>query len=75
MNPTTMWGYITDVIMNTNAVPKTIPQKVKVDACQFMYDNWSSLNERSIRFVQKMVEKYEKYPKDYLNKWESEFKK
>ena len=75
MNPTTMWGYITDVIMNTNAVPKTIPQKVKVDACQFIYDNWSSLNERSIRYVQKMIEKYEKYPKEYLSKWESEFKK
>jgi hypothetical protein len=75
MNPSIMWGYITDVIMNTNAVSKSIPQKVKIDACQFMFDNWSSLNERSIRFVQKMIEKYEKYPKEYISKWESEFKK
>jgi hypothetical protein len=75
MSPSVMWGYITDVIMNTNAVSKTIPQKVKIEACQFIYDNWSSLNERSIRFVQKMIEKYEKYPKNYLSKWESEFKK
>lgn len=75
MKPTIMWGYITDVILNTSAVPKHIPLKVKVDACQFMYDNWSSLNERSIRFVQKMIEKYEKYPKNYISKWENEFKK
>lgn len=75
MIPTTMWGYITDVVMNTNAIPKNIPLKVKVDACQFMFDNWSSLNERSIRFVQKMIEKYEKYPKEYSKKWEQEFKK
>jgi hypothetical protein len=75
MNPTVMWGYIADVIINTNAVPKSIPLKVKIDACQFMFDNWSSLNERSIRFVQKMIEKYEKYPTDYATKWESDFKK
>jgi hypothetical protein len=73
MVPNIMWGYIADVIINTDAVPKSIPMKIKVDACQFMYDNWPSLTERSIRVVQKMVEKYNKHPKDYKIKWASEF--
>jgi hypothetical protein len=73
MKPTTMWGYITDIILTSPNIPKSIPQTIKVQACQFLWDNWSNFNSRSIREMERMIEKYEKYPKDYMNKWSNEF--
>lgn len=75
MKPTTMWGYITDIILTSPHIHKSIPQKVKEEACQFLWDNWSSFNSRSIREMERMLEKYLKYPKDYLTKWSNEFLK
>jgi hypothetical protein len=73
MKPTTMWGYITDIILTSPYISETVPQSIKVEACQFLWDNWSNFNSRSIRELERMIEKYEKYPVDYMNKWENEF--
>lgn len=75
MKPTTMWGYITDIILKSTIISKTVPQSIRVEACQFFYDNWSSLNNRSIREVERMLQAYEKHPKQYKMIWETEFKK
>lgn len=75
MKPTTMWGYITDIILKSTIVPKTVPQLIRVEACQFFYDNWESLNNRSIREVERMLQAYQKHPKQYKMIWETEFKK
>jgi len=75
MKPTTMWGYITDIILKSTIIPKTVPQSIRVEACQFFYDNWASLNNRSIREVERMLQAYEKHPKQYKMIWETEFKK
>jgi len=75
MKPTTMWGYITDIILKSPIIPKTVPQSIRVEACQFFYDNWVSLNNRSIREVERMLQAYEKHPKQYKMIWETEFKK
>jgi hypothetical protein len=38
-------------------------------------EHLSSINSRSIREVERMLEKYTKYPKDYRTKWINEFVK
>jgi hypothetical protein len=73
MKPTTMWGYITDIILSSPYLPKSIPQKIKEEACLFLWDNWTNFNSRSIREMERMIEKYVKYPKDYKTKWSNEF--
>lgn len=75
MKPTTMWGYITDIILKSTVIPKSVSQQIRVEACQFFYDNWSSLNNRSIREVERMLQAYQKHPKQYKMIWETEFKK
>jgi hypothetical protein len=75
MPPTTQWGYITTMILNSPYLPKTVPMSIKVEACQFFYDNWVDLKRRTIRQVEQMIETYLKNPKSYKTKWEQEFKK
>jgi hypothetical protein len=75
MKPTTMWGYITDIILKSPILPKTISEQIRTEACQFFYDNWESLNNRSIREVERMLQGYLKHPKQYKTIWETEFKK
>jgi len=75
MKPTTLWGYISDILLNTNAIPKTIPKTIKQELCWFLYENWESLTERSVRGAQKMIQEYFKHQDDYKFIWENEFKK
>jgi hypothetical protein len=75
MKPTTMWGYITDIILKSTIISKEVPQSIRIEACQFFYDNWASLNNRSIREVERMLQAYQKHPKQYKMIWETEFKK
>jgi len=75
MKPTTLWGYITDVVLKSNVISKEVPQSIRIEACQFFYDNWESLNNRSIREVERMLQAYQKHPKNYKMIWETEFKK
>ena len=75
MKPTTLWGYITDVILKSQIISKEVSQQIRVEACQFFYDNWESLNNRSIRELERMLQSYQKHPKNYKMIWELEFKK
>ena len=75
MKPTTLWGYISDILINTTAIPKNIPKEVKYELCWFLFDNWESLTERSVRGAQKMIQEYIKHKNEYKFIWESEFKK
>jgi hypothetical protein len=75
MKPTTLWGYITDIILKSTIVPKEVSESIRVEACQFFYDNWESLNNRSIREVERMLQSYQKHPTNYKSIWETEFKK
>jgi len=75
MKPTTLWGYITDVVLKSAVISKEVSQPIRVEACQFFYDNWESLNNRSIREVERMLQSYQKHPKNYKMIWETEFKK
>ncbi len=75
MKPTTLWGYISDILLNTNAIPKTIPKTIKEELCWFLFENWDSLTERSVRSAQKMIQEYTKHKIGYKVIWEQEFKK
>ena len=75
MKPTTLWGYITDVVLKSTVISKEVSQSIRVESCQFFYDNWESLNNRSIREVERMLQAYQKHPKNYKMIWETEFKK
>ena len=75
MKPTTLWGYITDIILNSNAISKSIPKVIKQELCWFLFENWESLTERSVRGAQKMIQEYSKHKVDYKFIWENEFKK
>lgn len=75
MKPTTMWGYITDIVLKSTIISKDVPQSIRIEACQFFFDNWSSLNNRSIREIERMLQAYQKHPKQYKMIWETEFKK
>jgi len=75
MKSTTLWGYISDIILNTNAIPKSIPKLIKQELCWFLFENWDSLTERSVRSAQKMIQEYSKHKIGYRVIWEQEFKK
>lgn len=75
MKPTTLWGYITDVILNSTAIPKEVPTEVKEELCLFMFERWSDLTERSVRGAQKMGQVYLKNKQDYKMIWLSDYTK
>jgi hypothetical protein len=75
MKPTTLWGYITEIVLKSTVISKEVSQSIRVECCQFFYDNWESLNNRSIREVERMLQSYQKHPKNYKMIWETEFKK
>jgi len=71
--PTTLWGFITDKIMNSPYLSSKITKKLKVDACQFLWDNWSNVHGRNVRFVEGMLETAVQNPKNYKTIWERRF--
>jgi hypothetical protein len=71
--PTTLWGFITDKIMNSPYLSSKISQKLKIDACQFLWDNWSNVHGRNVRFVEGMLETALQNPKNYKSIWEHRF--
>jgi hypothetical protein len=75
MKSTTLWGYLSDIILNTNAIPKSIPKIIKQELCWFLFENWESLNERYVRTAENMIQEYSKHKTEYKSIWENEFKK
>lgn len=74
LSPLVQWGWITDVILNSNDVTNT-PIGIKTKVCEFMYRNWNKLKAKSIREAKKMIEDYRKNPKDYELVWDMEYLK
>jgi hypothetical protein len=71
--PTTLWGFITDKIINSPYLSSKITQKLRVDACQFLWDNWANIHGRNVRFVEGMLETALQNPKNYELVWERRF--
>ena len=69
------WGWIADVVINTNAIDSFIPRKVVEEATLFMWENMDRLKKTSIRTIQKMCDDYVNDPKNYKKFWQSQYVK
>lgn len=74
LNPLVQWGWITDVMLNTDGVT-TVPRMIVVRVCEFMYKNWERLKTKSIRTAKMMCEDFRKNPTNYQLIWELEYLK
>lgn len=71
-----LWGWIADVVLNTtclNDLQLSVEQKEII--LDFIWDNWESLTERSIRLIEKMAIIMQEYPDTYMSIWEIDFLK
>jgi hypothetical protein len=71
-----LWGWIADVTINTDCLNTYYTcDEVKMEILNFLWDNWESLTERSIRLVEKMAVSAIEYPENYRIIWEIDFLK
>jgi hypothetical protein len=71
-----LWGWIADVVLNTpclDVLELSVDQKQSI--LDFIWDNWESLTERSIRLIEKMAIIMQEYPDTFLSVWEIDFLK
>jgi hypothetical protein len=69
-----LWGWIADVILNTDCLTKfNITDDEKFIILDFLWDNWESLTERSIRLIEKMAIIKQEYPDSFQSVWEIDF--
>ena len=71
-----LWGWIADVVLNTtclDGLDLSVEQKETI--LDFIWDNWESLTERSIRLIEKMAIIMQEYPDTYMSVWEIDFLK
>ena len=71
-----LWGWIADVILNTECLNQfNMTDEEKLVILNFMWDNWDSLTERSIRLIEKMAIIKNEYPDTYEMVWGIDFLK
>ena len=71
-----LWGWIADVILNTECLNQfNMTDEEKLIILNFLWDNWESLTERSIRLIEKMAIIKNEYPDSYEIVWGIDFLK
>ena len=71
-----LWGWIADVILNTECLNQfNMTDEEKLIILNFLWDNWESLTERSIRLIEKMAIIKNEYPNSYEIVWGIDFLK
>ena len=71
-----LWGWIADVILNTSCLDQfNMSDEEKLIILDFLWDNWESLTERSIRLIEKMAIIKNEYPETYEMVWGIDFLK
>ena len=71
-----LWGWIADVILNTECLNQfNMTDEEKLVILNFLWDNWESLTERSIRLIEKMAIIKNEYPDTYEMVWGIDFLK
>lgn len=71
-----LWGWIADVILNTSCLDQfNMSDDEKLIILDFLWDNWESLTERSIRLIEKMAIIKNEYPDNYEIVWGIDFLK
>lgn len=74
LTPQEHWGWIADVTLNPDFLPEISASKKNI-ILGFLWDNWSHLNERSIRSVEKMANLMNYYPNEFMSLWEMDYLK
>jgi len=76
LNDAELWGWIADVTINTECLNVFGTENdLKIEILNFLWDNWESLTERSIRLVEKMAVVAIEYPENYRVIWQIDFLK
>lgn len=71
-----LWGWIADVTLNTECLNQfNMTDEEKLIILNFLWDNWESLTERSIRLIEKMAVIKNEYPDTYEMVWGIDFLK
>ena len=71
-----LWGWIADVILNTTCLDNYyLNDEEKYNMLDFLWNNWDSLTERSIRLIEKMAIIKIEYPDTYEMVWDIDFLK
>lgn len=71
-----LFGWIADVIFNTPCLDRyNFQMEDKTKMLDFLWNNWSDLNERSVRLIEKMSIIMIEYPNDYEKVWKIDFLK
>jgi hypothetical protein len=71
-----LWGWIADVILNTECLDQfNMTEDEKFTILDFLWDNWETLTERSIRLIEKMAIIKNEYPETYEMVWSIDFLK
>jgi hypothetical protein len=76
LTPEEHWGWITHVLLNTTCLTSIgIPNEQLHIISDWLWKNWNSLNERSIRTAEKMAQTMVSSPDNYESIWEFDFLK
>ena len=80
METETAWGYCGHVLLNQPLIEKYIPnatieQKLEMLNWTSPLNKWNRITDRNLSLYEKMAKDIIKYPKNYLDKWESSYTK
>lgn len=67
------WGWIYDAGMNDGALDMLETEDDKLFLLNWMWNNWDSMKETSIRTIEKMAEDMIEDPSDFVEYWELDY--
>jgi hypothetical protein len=80
MEKETAWGYCVHVLLTEKLIEKYIPNasdELKLEMINWTspLNKWNRITDRNLSLFEKMAKDYVKYPKNYLDKWETSYTK
>lgn len=76
LTPAEYWGWIADVVFNTDCIDQySLTQDQKVILLTFYWENWDRLKQRSLRAIDRMANVIVDEPESYKLIWELEYLK
>lgn len=67
------WGWLYDVAINDGALDSVDTEEKKLFLLNWMWNNWDSMKETSIRTIEKMAEDMMEDPSDFIEYWELDY--
>ena len=78
MEKETAWGYCAHVLLTEKLIEKYIPNasnELKLEMLNWTspLNKWNRITDRNLSLFEKMAKDYVKYPKNYLDKWDTSY--